>query len=71
MKQSVLCRICSCERYNLEQDGYIIEDRDIRDGERYYYYRHCSNNNRISIVLNLNLLYMRIFKNGRLIKEYK
>lgn len=71
MKQSTLCHICSCERYTLEQEGYIIEDREFRAGERYYYYRHYSNNNRISIVLNLNLLYMRMFKNGLLIKEYK
>lgn len=68
MKESTLCHICACLRSDFEAEGYTLYSRDIRRGERYYYYHHVRNGNTISIVLNLNFLWLRVFKNGKLIK---
>lgn len=68
MKQSKLCHICSNLRYEFEEDGYQLVDKYSQSGERVWWYRHKDNGNRICIVINLNQLYINVFKNSILIK---
>lgn len=70
MKQSTLCKICACERFEFEHDGYILNDVSFKDNTKCWYYLH-KNGNRITIELNLNINVMRVFKNALIIKEVR
>lgn len=70
MKQSKLCKICACERFELEKDGFVINDVTFANNTKCWFYLH-PNGNRITIELNLNINVMRVFKNSLIIKEVR
>ena len=69
MKQSKLCKICACIRHDFENDGYMLDNKARGYGYRIWYYIH-ENGGRITIVLNLKLNILRVFRFGKLIQEY-
>ena len=69
MKQSKLCKICACIRHDFEDDGYMLDGTARENSKRIWYYIH-ENGGRITIVLNLNLNILRVFRFGKLIIEY-
>lgn len=68
--QKRLCHICTCERYELESQGFIPNGKAQNLNMRIWYYVHPEKCKTAAIVLNLDVMYLKVYINGRIVKLY-
>lgn len=69
--QQRLCHICTCERHELETQGYIPNGRAKNLNMRIWYYVLPAKNKTAAIVLDLDAMYLAVFINAHKVKEYR
>ena len=57
------------ERWGFEMDGYKLINKYEDVNEKVYEYLHTRNSNSLQIVCNVPHRFIKIYKNGKLVKE--